>query len=42
MFAADVPVSSARTRELLSGNPSQYMLIEDLEHGDYFAVAEAR
>lgn len=40
VFAADVPVSSARTRELLGWNPSHYTLIEDLEHGDYFTAAE--
>jgi nucleoside-diphosphate-sugar epimerase len=38
VFAADVPVSSARTRELLGWNPSHYTLIEDLEHGDYFTA----
>lgn len=42
VFAADVPVSSVRTRELLGWNPSHHTLIEDLEHGDYFAAAEAR
>ncbi|MCV7100509.1 SDR family oxidoreductase [Mycobacterium palustre] len=42
VFAADVPVSSARTRELLGWNPRHHTLIEDLEHGDYFTVAEAR
>jgi nucleoside-diphosphate-sugar epimerase len=42
VFAADVPVSSARTRELLGWTPSHHTLLEDLEHGDYFAVAEAR
>lgn len=41
VFAADVPVSSARTRELLGWTPSHRTLLEDLEHGDYFAVAEA-
>ncbi|PQM48316.1 hypothetical protein C1Y40_01458 [Mycobacterium talmoniae] len=40
VFAADVPVSSARTRELLGWNPSHYTLLEDLEHGDYCTVAE--
>ncbi|MEU7875466.1 SDR family oxidoreductase [Dactylosporangium sp. NPDC049140] len=42
VFAADVPVSSARTRELLGWTPSHHTLLEDLEHGDYFAAAEAR
>ncbi|WP_432824311.1 SDR family oxidoreductase [Dactylosporangium sp. CA-092794] len=42
VFAADVPVSSARTRELLGWTPSHHTLLEDLEHGDYFAVADAR
>jgi nucleoside-diphosphate-sugar epimerase len=41
VFAADVPVSSARTRELLGWKPSHYTLLEDLEHGDYFAGADA-
>lgn len=41
VFAADVPVCSARTRELLGWTPSHHTLLEDLEHGDYFAVAEA-
>lgn len=40
VFAADVPASSARTRALLGWNPSHYTLLEDLEHGDYFTVAE--
>ncbi|MGH3726317.1 MAG: SDR family oxidoreductase [Mycobacterium sp.] len=42
VFAADVPVSSAHTRELLGWNPSHYTLLEDLEHGDYFTIADAR
>jgi nucleoside-diphosphate-sugar epimerase len=42
VFAADTPASSARTRELLGWTPSHYTLLEDLEHGDYFAVTEAR
>jgi hypothetical protein len=42
VFAADAPASSARTRELLGWTPSHHTLLEDLEHGDYFAVTEAR
>ncbi|MEE6177237.1 SDR family oxidoreductase [Mycobacterium sp. 050134] len=38
VFAADVPVLSGRTRQLLGWNPNHYTLLEDLEHGDYFAV----
>jgi nucleoside-diphosphate-sugar epimerase len=41
VFAADVPVSSTRTRELLGWTPSHPTLLEDLEHGDYFTVAAA-
>lgn len=41
VFGADVPVSSVRTRELLGWTPTHHTLLEDLEHGDYFAVAEA-
>ncbi|MFB9446561.1 SDR family oxidoreductase [Dactylosporangium vinaceum] len=41
VFAADVPVSSAYTRELLGWTPTHYTLLEDLAHGDYFASAEA-
>lgn len=40
VFAADVPASSARTRAMLGWNPSHHTLLEDLEHGDYFTVAE--
>jgi nucleoside-diphosphate-sugar epimerase len=36
VFAADVPVSSTRTRELLGWTPSHHTLLEDLEYGDYF------
>jgi nucleoside-diphosphate-sugar epimerase len=39
VFAADTPASSARTRELLGWAPSHHTLLEDLEHGDYFAAA---
>jgi nucleoside-diphosphate-sugar epimerase len=39
VFAADVPVSSTRTRELLGWTPSHHTLLEDLEHGDYFTAA---
>ncbi|MFI5916553.1 SDR family oxidoreductase [Dactylosporangium sp. NPDC051541] len=35
VFAADVPVSSTRTRELLGWAPTHHTLLEDLEHGDY-------
>jgi nucleoside-diphosphate-sugar epimerase len=37
VFAADVPVSSTRTRELLGWTPTHHTLLDDLEHGDYFA-----
>lgn len=36
VFAADVPVSSALTRELLGWNPVNHTLLDDLERGDYF------
>jgi len=35
-FAADIPASSALTRELLAWQPTHARLIEDLENGDYF------
>ena len=41
VFAADAPVSSAGTRELLGWTPSHHTLLQDLEHGDYFAVTPA-
>ncbi|NUP67686.1 MAG: SDR family oxidoreductase [Nonomuraea sp.] len=37
-YAFDGPVSSARTRELLGWSPSHPTLLDDLEHGDYFAT----
>jgi hypothetical protein len=36
-FGADVPASSALTRELLGWQPSHPGLIEDLEAGRYFS-----
>ena len=38
-FAADVPASSALTRERMGWEPVQPTLIEDLEQGHYFARA---
>ncbi len=35
-FAADIPASSALTRELLAWQPTHARLIEDLENGHYF------
>ena len=40
-FAADSPVSSAYTRELLGWNPVHPTLLEDLETGDYFSPGAA-
>ena len=39
-FGMDVPVSSARTQELLGWTPTHATLLEDLETGDYFATRE--
>ncbi|MFC8797879.1 SDR family oxidoreductase [Promicromonospora sp. NPDC057138] len=38
-FGIDVPVSSARTRELLGWTPAHQTLLDDLGTGDYFAGA---
>ncbi|MGQ4514425.1 NAD-dependent epimerase/dehydratase family protein [Streptomyces sp. DW26H14] len=38
VYGADVPVSSARTRELLGWSPIHPMLLDDLEHGDYLTA----
>jgi len=35
-LAADIPASSARTRDLLGWQPDQPGLIEDLDEGHYF------
>ena len=40
-FAADSPVSSAYTRELLGWSPVHPTLLEDLETGDYFSSEAA-
>jgi nucleoside-diphosphate-sugar epimerase len=40
-FAADAPVSSAKTRALLGWEPTQPGLIEDLNAGHYFRVRAA-
>jgi nucleoside-diphosphate-sugar epimerase len=40
-LAADIPASSAITRELLGWNPTQPGLIEDLDQGHYFEHARA-
>ena len=40
-FGLDAPASSALTRERLGWNPVQPGLIEDLEQGHYFKLAEA-
>ena len=41
IYAADVPVSSALTRELLGWTPTGPTLLEDLEHGDYLTAPTA-
>jgi nucleoside-diphosphate-sugar epimerase len=38
-FAMDGPASNAITRQRLGWNPTHRGLVEDLEHGHYFAVA---
>ena len=40
-LAMDMPVSSARTRELLGWQPTGPGLVEDLEQGHYFTAATA-
>jgi nucleoside-diphosphate-sugar epimerase len=37
-FGIDAPVSSSYTQALLGWSPSHPTLLEDLEHGDYFAT----
>jgi nucleoside-diphosphate-sugar epimerase len=40
VYAADAPVTSTRTRELLGWSPTHPTLLDDLAHGDYFAVPQ--
>ena len=41
MLAADVPASSALTRELLGWRPTEPGLIDDLDKGHYFGTPPA-
>ncbi|MEV5652445.1 SDR family oxidoreductase [Nocardia sp. NPDC052254] len=41
-YGADVPVSSAHTRELLGWSPTRPTLLDDIEHGDYLAASPSR
>ncbi len=41
LLAADIPASSALTRELLGWAPSHPGLLEDLDQGHYFRVPAA-
>jgi nucleoside-diphosphate-sugar epimerase len=38
VYGIDVPVSSSHSQELLGWSPTHPTLLEDLEHGDYFAT----
>ncbi|MGW7575096.1 SDR family oxidoreductase [Streptomyces sp. NPDC054765] len=38
VYGFDAPVSSSCTQELLSWSPTHPTLLDDLEHGDYFAA----
>ncbi len=38
VYGLDVPVSSSYTQELLGWSPTHPILLEDLEHGDYFTT----
>jgi hypothetical protein len=38
VYGFDAPVSSSYTQELLGWSPIHPTLLEDLEHGDYFAA----
>jgi nucleoside-diphosphate-sugar epimerase len=42
VFAADSPVSSARTQTLLGWTPTHPTLLQDLELGDYFSAEASR
>ena len=41
VYGIDAPVSSSYTRESLDWSPTRPTLLDDLEHGDYFAMAAA-
>jgi nucleoside-diphosphate-sugar epimerase len=38
VYGFDGPISSSRTQELLGWSPAHPSLLDDLEHGDYFAM----
>lgn len=38
VYGIDAPVSSSHTQELLGWSPTHPTLLDDLEHGDYFAT----
>ena len=38
VYGFDAPVSSSHTQELLGWSPTHPTLLDDLEHGDYFAT----
>jgi hypothetical protein len=40
VYGFDAPVSSSYTQELLGWSPTHPTLLDDLEHGDYFATRQ--